>query len=78
MPGPPVPDDEYITTKPDKLDEIIDLRESGWTFQKIGDSFGTTRQAVQQMYARYADDKARKRMRDSTRKRIYRINSQRV
>lgn len=63
-----VSDDEYITLKPDMLDEVIDLRESGWTWQKIGDSFGVTRQAVQQMYARYQDREVRVKMRERRRK----------
>lgn len=40
---------------PDKLYQYIKLRYQGYTFDEIGDMFGTSRQAVQQYLKRHQD-----------------------
>ena len=43
---------DLMKTNWENVMEVLRLRNQGWTFKKIGDKLGMTRQNAQQLYAR--------------------------
>jgi len=55
-----------MSLKQEALQEIIELRQAGWTYAAIGNEIGRTRQAVQDIIKRHSNlmkekSKARKK-----------------
>ncbi len=42
--------------KPSTNQEVIELRKSGWTFQRIADKFRISREAAHQRFSRWATE----------------------